>query len=108
MEDQYSAFSNELIFAFGPFPTSPTGLTKVDSNSNRTAIGLKWNKVTGDTLPILGYRIYADSGLYDTFSMIYDGNNMPEIFQYIYTSTKLNSFLSYRFYVTSINFNGES
>lgn len=58
-------------------------------------------------MPILGYRLYVDSGLNDNFKMIYDGLNMPEVFSYIYISSSLNNKLNYRFYVTAINFNGE-
>lgn len=33
---------------------------------------------------------------------------MPEVFQYVYSTPLINYQLTYRFYVTSINFNGES
>lgn len=58
-------------------------------------------------LPILGYKLYADHGFDDNFWLIYDGTNMPQNTNYIYSSSSLNPLLTYRFYVTAINFNGE-
>jgi hypothetical protein len=75
--------------------------------SDRTSIAVEWAKITGDTLPILGYRLYADNGYDDEFRLIFDGTNMPEINSYIYRSNSLNPFLTYRFKVSAINFNGE-
>jgi len=108
VDGQYSEFSDELIFAFGPLPSTPTAPVKDSYESNRTAIALTWTKITGDTLPILGYKLYADNGYNDDFKLIFDGSNMPEINNFIYQSNSLNPFLKYRFYVTAINFNGES
>ena len=88
-------------------PSPPTSLLKVDSLSNETAISVVWTRVTGNVLPILGYRLYVDSGRDDSYTMIYDGNNMPEVFTFTLVSSKLSTSLSYSFYVTSINFNGE-
>ena len=87
-------------------PSAPNAPTKDIADSSDTAIAIEWIKLTGDILPILGYRLYADSGLNDNFRMVYNGINMPEVFSYMFQG-KLNTFLSYRFYLTAINFNGE-
>lgn len=75
--------------------------------SGENSIAVYWNKITTDVLPVVGYKLYADSGLNDDFRLIYDGINQPESTSYVFVRGNLSTVLTYRFYVTAINFNGE-
>ena len=107
VDGQYSEFSKELIFALGSIPSAPSTPVKDDALSSNTSIALHWNKITTDTLPVTGYLLYADSGLNDDFRLAYDGSNQPEQVSYVFMRKNLSNVLTYRFYVTAINFNGE-
>jgi hypothetical protein len=74
------------------------------SNSFDNSIAVYWNKITTDLLPILGYKLYADSGLDDEYMLVFDGTNMPEV--NTFTFSNLNVLLTYRIYVIALNFNG--
>lgn len=105
-DSQYSDFSPELLFALGPLPSAPSDPYKDIVESKNNTIFLRWNKITGDVLSINGYLLYADNGLNDDFSLIYDGTNKPEV-NYFHYNNSLNVLHTYRFYLTAINFNGE-
>ena len=115
-ENDYSEFSNELIFALGSLPTTPDPPTKIIEESSIESIMVSWDEVTTDSLPILGYNLYADSGQKDTLKLVYNGKNRASTTTYLFTAadisddtpTTLSSLLHYRFQVTALNFNGES
>ncbi len=75
--------------------------------STSNSIAVVWTKITGDTLPVMGYKLYADSGLDDDFKLVFDGSIQPETTTFNYSRTNMDTSLIYRFYVTGINFNGE-
>lgn len=101
----YSEYSEELLFKMGGVPTAPGTPMKVDEESDADQIAIEWTASGGD-LPILGYLVYADSGKDDEYSLVYDGTNSPDVLTY--TLSDLESTLTYRVYVTAVNFNGES
>ncbi len=73
---------------------------------------MQWDFVTGETLPILGYQLFADTGLKDTMRLVYNGIGFPNTNSFEYTSTSnlgilLDSALFYKFQVRSVNFNGQ-
>jgi hypothetical protein len=103
---EYSSYSPDLIFALGPLPSAPSAPTKDITDSLDNTIEVTWTAITTDVLPIYGYKLYADSGLDDTFSLIYDGTNSPAVTSFLYNNS-LNVDLTYRFYLTAINYNGE-
>lgn len=100
-----SAFSGELLFALGALPSTPAAPTKILDQSKENSIVVTWVKITGDTLPIFGYKVYADSGRNDDFVLAYDGTNKPEINSFEFLNA--NPDFVYRFKVTALNFNGE-
>lgn len=104
--NQYSDYSDGLLFAFGPVPNTPATPTKTIASSTWNSIAIAWAKNTGDTLPLTGYKLYADSGRNDDYTLVYDGTNSPEVAEYIFPNADSN--LTYRFYLTAVNFNGES
>jgi len=72
-----------------------------------------WDENTGDSLSIIGYRLYADTGMKDELKVVFDGKNKAAIRKFLFTSAStkgvsLNPLLFYRFQITAINFNGES
>lgn len=68
-----SAFSDILIVALGSIPSTPAAPTKNLLFSNGTSIMVDWVPITGDTLSIYGYELWADSGHDGTYEMIFDG-----------------------------------
>jgi len=96
-----------LIFALGSIPSAPSKPMKNDELSGENSIAVYWDKITTDVLPVVGYKLYSDSGLNDDFKLIFDGMNQPEATSYTMTRSNLSTVLTYRFYVTGINFNGE-
>lgn len=64
-----------MIFALGSVPSAPSTPSKVDELSGEESIALTWPKITADLLPIVGYRLYADSGLNDDYKLVFDGMN---------------------------------
>lgn len=61
-----------------------------------------WVEITGDSLPITGYRLYADSGRKDELTLIYDGKNRAATTKFVFNSEAndgiaLSNLLFYRF-----------
>jgi hypothetical protein len=109
----YSDFSSELIFALGALPSTTNAPYKSIVDSSEDSIMVVWDPVSGDDLPILGYRLYADTGQKDDLVLVYDGMNLAITTQFLFDSSsiggvELSNQLFYRFQVTAINFNGES
>ena len=107
-----SEFSNELVFALGPIPSTPQAPYKDIQGSSKTSILVKWDAVTEATLPVLGYRLYADTGHRDEPRLVFDGVNLADTLMFLYDQDSnegqaLASNLYYRFHVTAVNFNGE-
>lgn len=72
-DNMASELSDELVFALGAVPSAPGVPTKEIALSTRDSILVKWAAVTTDTLKILGYKLYADSGHADELKLVYDG-----------------------------------
>jgi hypothetical protein len=107
-----SDFSNELIFALGGLQSAPENLRKNDVQSSGTEIGITWDKVTSETLEILGYKLYANTGRNDQLRLIYDGSRNPQKttldFSSLYNQGEVvDHRLVYKFQVTAVNYNGE-
>ena len=71
----YSLFSSELIFALASLPMSPITLTKDLKNSAKDSIMVTWSFVLNETLPVLGYKLYANTGQKDAMRVVYDGSS---------------------------------
>jgi hypothetical protein len=111
-EDIKSLHSNECLFALGALPSQPSAVTKNDQLSGALSIYVEWSKLQSETLPVLGYMLYADTGKNDDLRLIYDGSTNPQIAYFVYTAASnegeaLNNAYSYRFQVAGVNFNGE-
>ena len=72
-----SAFSNDCIFALASLPARPNAVFKNNDLSTSDSIYVQWQRVTVGTLPILGYKLYADTGRNDDLRLIYDGSFDP-------------------------------
>jgi len=107
VDGQYSEFSKDAVFALGPVPSAPSTPQKDDENSGRNSISVYWDKITTDVLEVNGYKLYADNGYDDDFKLVFDGTNYPEQVKYNFTKMNLDTSLTFRFYVTGVNFNGE-
>lgn len=88
-EKVYSDFSNELIFALGSLPSTPSTPTKIIAESSVDSIMVTWDEITTDSLSIIGYRLYADSGQKDELRLVYDGKNRASTTKYLFTAADL-------------------
>lgn len=77
-----SEFSNELLFSLASLPSKPNAIRKDIYLSSRESIYVQWDKVIGDTLQVLGYKLYADSGTNDPLRLVYDGASNPQITEF--------------------------
>lgn len=98
-------YSEILLIALGSLPSKPNPPTKIVSSSTSTLISIQWSEVTGDTLPIEGYKLYSDSGRADAFTLVFDGSNSPGI--RTFSLNNVDAALTYRVRVSAINMNGE-
>lgn len=104
-----SAKSNALQVALIASPSAPASLTRVESSSSTTQIGLTWASVADSAAPggtISGYQLYMATGASGSYSLYYDGDGFPTITSKIVTG--LTQGQQYRFKVLALNFNGAS
>jgi hypothetical protein len=77
-----SDYSNECLFALASLPSKPNSVRKDSSLSSGKAIYLEWDKITADTLMVIGYKLYADSGTNDPLRLVYDGSSNSQISEF--------------------------
>lgn len=104
-DSELSDYSDSLLVALGSLPSKPSPPRKVVASSSASTILIEWDEVTGDTLPIQGYKLYADSGRADSLIRVFDGSNSPGIRSYLLANADAN--LAYRVRVAAVNINGE-
>ena len=106
-EDDVASLDSEvLVVALGSVPAAPSPPTKDVPASAADQIAVTWAPLAGETLPLLGYRLYCDLGVDSDFHLVYDGLNMPSVTSFLMTNVTDPS-VAYKFYVTGTNFNGE-
>ena len=86
---------------------------KIVEESSSNSIMVTWEENIGDSLAVIGYRLYADTGLKDQLKIVFDGKNKAALRKFLFTSVStkgasLSPLLFYRFQVSALNFNGES
>ncbi|CEL98343.1 unnamed protein product [Vitrella brassicaformis CCMP3155] len=89
-----------IIPASNPL-AAPASLARDSPPSSSTAITATWSSVTGAT----GYRLYADTGLNDALTLVYDGTSKPSVLTY--THSGLITGRTYRFAVSTLDNAGE-
>jgi hypothetical protein len=52
---------------------------KNDEESTGDMIVVDWDLIDSDTLRILGYKLYANSGRNDNLRLVYDGSRNPQL-----------------------------
>ena len=102
-----------MIFALGSLPAKPNRPMKIVEESSSNSIMVTWEENIGDSLAVIGYRLYADTGLKDQLKIVFDGKNKAALRKFLFTSVStkeasLSPLLFYRFQVSALNFNGES
>jgi hypothetical protein len=70
-EGMSSDFSNEFLFKLGSLPSKPAQVNKNDAESSGESIYLEWDMITEDTLPVLGYKLYANTGRNEPLTMVF-------------------------------------
>ena len=102
-----SDLSHILTVSVADYPEAPTGLSRV--KSSESTISLAWDETSDTQLPaglITGYHLWMDNGLHGNFELVYNGEGVPTVLQYM--ATDLVTGRPYRFYVTAWNHVGES
>jgi hypothetical protein len=66
-----SEFSNDLVFRLGALPSQQNEVSKNSLLSGAQSIYIEWVPITTDTLPVLGYKLYADTGHNDDMAVIF-------------------------------------
>lgn len=102
----YSEWSEFLVVALGAVPAAVSTPYKDDAASGAGQIAVKWAALTGQTLPIYGYKLYCDMASDHNFTVVFDGTNQPEARQYLLENIA-DPQQTYKFYATAISFNGE-
>lgn len=104
-ENGESLWSSPLRVSLGPLPSTPSNFVRSSTGNSETSIGLSWDKITGDTLPIISYVLYIYGDNYT-----YIGNDPTGIYcgtKTSYVVTGLNPGSTYSFYISAVNYNGE-
>jgi hypothetical protein len=94
-----------LVVACEALPDPPLTIIKVYEKSTLNSIYVEWSQVADTALPIIGYRLFMDSGNNGDYKLVYNGLRFPGVFGF--NATNLTTGQAYRFKATAINFNGE-
>ncbi len=71
-----SDYSEVLLVALGSVPSKPNTPIKNVEGSGENSILVQWDPITGDTLTIQGYKLYADTGYTDDLVLLFDGSKL--------------------------------
>lgn len=88
------------MFALGSLPSSPLNLRKNDNLSSGTNIHVEWSLLTDDTLAVLGYKLYANTGRNEPLRLVYESNSQVSSFSYdsiANSGESIDNKLAYRF-----------
>lgn len=102
----YSDFSMTVSAAFGDPADKPAAPVLDKSQTNSSYAMITWTEGTSSQLAILGYQLYADNAGNNQYSLIYDGSNSPNVFEYLHGP--LITGATYNYMLTSVTFNGPS
>jgi len=102
----HSEYSDALVVALGSVPAPPSKPVKVVEASGPEQIAVRWNPLSGETLPVYGYRLYSDLGTDDEYQLVFDGQHKVTTTEYVLQNVT-DPAVTYKFYATATNFNGE-
>lgn len=95
----YSEFSNELLFYFAPLPSQVASIRKNPLKSSSDSIAVEWDIIKFDTIPVLGYKLYANTGRNEPLRLVYESE--AQISEFLYDSNangeRIDYQLVYRF-----------
>ena len=88
-DDNFADVSPYLVATAADLPNPPTSVTRDDPPISKTAIEVHWSPVTeaaetGGAL-VIGYRVYANTGIDDALAMVFDGSGSPSIRSFKHT-----------------------
>lgn len=98
--------SNSILVAMADRADKPLAPTVDRTQSSQTSLFVKWQKVTTGDIVITGYRLNMIELASGNQQVVYDGSLNSEVTSYLVQGLSTGSY--YAFYVTSVNFNGES
>jgi hypothetical protein len=79
------------MFALASLPSQLVTVQKDYLLSSATTIVVRWDLITSNTLMVLGYRVYADTGRNDDLRLVYDGSSDPQTNVFTFTSSHCNN-----------------
>jgi hypothetical protein len=78
-----SEWSATTDVAVAPLPSSPLAPTKIQELSSKSSIAVEWTSNSGDTEPVLGFRLFLQKDLSSESELIYDGAKNPNKMNYL-------------------------
>ena len=108
-DNNFADVSPYLVATAANLPIAPASLSRDAPPSSKTAIEVQWPPVTCDPVTgcavVVGYRVYANSGIDDSLSLVFDGTGSPSVRSFRHTG--LSSGRRYWYQVSSISSVGE-
>ncbi|CAJ1335093.1 unnamed protein product [Effrenium voratum] len=88
-DDNFADVSPYLVATAADLPNPPAEVTREDPPETKTAIEVLWSPVTldadtGGSL-VIGYRVYANTGIDDSLSLVFDGSGSPSVRSFKHT-----------------------
>ena len=97
--------SKEVLFAAAPLVSKPEPIRR-HADSGRESLIIEWDVEPDNELPVTGYIVEADLTQCGVFTVIWDGEDRPEINKLVVPDTL--SAYPYVFRHRAYNFNGVS
>ncbi|CAK9003288.1 Titin (Connectin), partial [Durusdinium trenchii] len=108
-DDNFADVSPYLVATAANLPIPPSTVTRDDPPSTKTAIEVQWPPVTSEAdtggALVIGYRVYANTGIDDSLSLVFDGSGSPSVRSFKHTG--LTPGRRYWYQVSSVSSVGE-
>ncbi|CAL1153338.1 unnamed protein product [Cladocopium goreaui] len=108
-DDNFADVSPYLVATAANLPVPPASVTRDDPPSSKTAIEVMWTPVTSESdtggAMVIGYRVYANTGIDDSLSLVFDGSGSPSVRSFKHTG--LTPGRRYWYQVSSVSSVGE-
>ena len=88
-DDNFADVSPYLVATAANLPVPPASVTRDDPPTTKTAIEVQWSPVTSEAdtggALVIGYRVYANTGIDDALTLVFDGSGSPSVRSFKHT-----------------------